>query len=67
MKIAVGLVLVAIGLALVLNVRGFAVWGSGDSNNMRDSSGRVKQRQPVWITRVVGALAVIMGVYTIVA
>lgn len=65
MKIAVGVILVLIGLGLVLNVRGFAVWGSGDPNRARDASGKVKQGQPVWVTRGLGALAVVMGIYTI--
>jgi hypothetical protein len=65
-EIVIGIVIAAFGLATMLNYRGLAVWGSEDENNWRDDSGNVIQRQPVWVTRVLCALALAMGVYVIV-
>jgi hypothetical protein len=66
MLLAVGIVVAAFGLATALNFRGLAVWGSQDQNQWRDSSGKVIQRQPVWVTRIIGAVALAMGLYMIV-
>jgi hypothetical protein len=64
--LAVGIIVATFGLATMLNYRGLAVWGSQDPNRRRDASGKVIQGQPVWVTRIVGAIAFAMGIYTIV-
>ena len=66
MLLAVGIIVAVFGLATALNFRGLAVWGSQDQNRWRDSSGEVIQRQPVWVTRIIGAIALAMGIYMIV-
>jgi hypothetical protein len=64
--LAFGIIVAVFGLATALNFRGLAVWGSQDENGWRDASGEVIQRQPVWVTRIVGAIALAMGLYMIV-
>jgi uncharacterized membrane protein len=64
--IAVGIIVAVFGLATMLNFRGLAVWGSQDQNRWRDSSGKVIQRQPVWVTRIIGGVALAMGIYMVV-
>jgi hypothetical protein len=66
MLIVFGIVVAAFGLGVMLDFRGLAVWGSGDRNRKRDASGEVIQRQPVWVTRIIGAIALAMGIYMIV-
>ncbi|WP_022927336.1 hypothetical protein [Patulibacter americanus] len=66
MSTVIGVVIVLVGLALVFNVGGLAVWGSKSENNARDASGHVKQVQPVWISRVIGVVAIIAGIVAIV-
>jgi hypothetical protein len=59
-------VIAGLGLATMFDLRDLAACGSGDANDERDAAGEVAQRQPVWMTRVAGAVALFIGGYIIV-